>query len=130
MEPVFYGTSFFSMDKVLIIDDEQDICFMLSLMLKKKNLESKVAHSLTEGKSLIEKEKPNLIFLDNNLPDGLGIDAIPELKKQFPEVKIIVITANDTTDNRKDAIQNGANAFIGKPFTGQKIFSAIESVTS
>ncbi|MES2775184.1 MAG: response regulator [Bacteroidota bacterium] len=111
---------------VLIVDDEQDICFMLSRILQQKAYNSVSVHSLSEANSWLAAERPALIFLDNNLPDGRGVDFLPILKKMMPGAKIIMITAYDSPTDRKLALEKGADEFIGKPFTRQTIYAAVD----
>ena len=112
----------------LIIDDEYDICFLLSRILKAGNLEVQFVNSIAEGKSSLEKMNPSLLFLDNHLPDGYGIDFISYVKTQHPETKIVMVTAHDTNEDRKKALEQGADAFIAKPFSAAEIKNAVEKV--
>lgn len=111
---------------VLIVDDEPDICFMLSNILKKKELESTSVHTIKEAGSYLQMQTPSLVFLDNNLPDGKGIDLLCGIKKAYPEVKVIMITAYDTFSDKTDALKKGADEFIGKPFTRQNIYDSVD----
>ena len=62
--------------KVLIIDDETDICYLLSTLLKQKNLETEYVNTLSDAALALKKDTPEIIFLDNHLPDGLGMNFI------------------------------------------------------
>lgn len=114
--------------KALIIDDETDICYLLSRLLKKKNLETSFVNSLSDANKSLKINHPEIIFLDNHLPDGLGINYISYIKEHYPEAKIIMITAHDSIDDRAKAFKNGADFFIGKPFTNDIINKAVEAV--
>ncbi len=116
--------------KALIIDDESDICYLLSRLLKHKNLETAFVNSLSDADKALREEKPELIFLDNHLPDGLGINYIPYIKKNYPEAKIIMITAHDSGDDRAKAIANGADFFIGKPFSSETIYKTVDEFSN
>lgn len=112
---------------VLIIDDEQDICFMLSNIINKKTYTpAAFVHSINDANHWLRHQHPSLIFLDNNLPDGKGVDFIPDLKKMLPDTKIVMITAYDTPGDRRIAIENGADDFIGKPFSRKSIYSVVD----
>ncbi|MFI5130977.1 MAG: response regulator [Chitinophagales bacterium] len=116
---------------VLIIDDESDICYLLSTILKQKDLPAVFAISLSEANALIEQnEGLSFIFLDNYLPDGLGIDNIKQIKKKCPLCKLIMITAHDTQSDREKAKFAGADHFLGKPFSREMIFKAIERLSA
>ena len=72
----------------MIIDDDQDLCFLLKNILTTKVEEVEIASTLAEGKELLSKEQPDVVFLDNNLPDGQGVTYIPHFKSLAPEAKI------------------------------------------
>ena len=114
--------------KVLIIDDEPDICYLLSSILRQKQLQADFVNSLTEARMALGVHNPQLIFLDNHLPDGRGIDFIGDIKQQNSSTKVIMITAHDTMDDRNSALEQGVDGFIGKPFTREAIFNAIDKV--
>ncbi len=114
--------------KVLIIDDETDICYLLSTLLKQKNIETAFVNTLADAAQALEKETPELIFLDNHLPDGLGMNFVEYIKKHNPGSKIIMITAHDTSSDRQRAMTEGVDFFIGKPFTREVIYNAVEKV--
>ena len=114
--------------KALIIDDEIDICYLLSNILKHKNLQPNYVNSLSEATIALQKEVPAIIFLDNHLPDGRGMDYISHIKRTYPAIKVIMITAHDNADDRNRAMEEGADSFIGKPFTRDIIYKAIDQV--
>jgi DNA-binding NtrC family response regulator len=58
--------------KILIIDDEVDLCILMKNYLAKKNYHVHYAHTLKDGMQLMEEVVPDILFLDNNLPDGIG----------------------------------------------------------
>ena len=87
--------------KVLIVDDELDICYLLSGMLKQRSFRTAFVNCLSEDVTALQSEAPTLLFLDNHLPDGFGLDFIPFVKKNYPAIKIIMITAHDGASDRK-----------------------------
>ena len=112
--------------KVLIVDDETDVCFLLSSILEYKNLQASYVTTISEARNVLGKDNPSIIFLDNHLPDGFGMNFIEEIKKLHPHVKIIMITAHDTTTDKEDAYKKGVDRFIGKPFTRDIILKELE----
>lgn len=114
--------------KVLIIDDETDICYLLSTLLKQKNLDTEYVNSLTDATLALEREVPEIIFLDNHLPDGLGINYIEHIKAHYPGSKIVMITAHDTAADRQRALSEGVDYFIGKPFTRDTIYKTVDEL--
>ena len=118
-----------SKQSILIIDDETDICYLLSNILRQKDMIPVIASCLSEAVHIIDGESEfALIFLDNHLPDGLGVDCIKEIKKRCPFCKIIMITAHDNPADREKASDEGADYFIGKPFNREIIFQTIEKL--
>ena len=114
--------------KALIVDDEDDVCYLLSAILKNKNLQATFVTSISDAKKVLMEDIPSIIFLDNHLPDGFGINFIDEVKKLYPEVKIVMITAHDTTADKDKAYSEGVDQFIGKPFTTDVIFRTLENL--
>lgn len=114
--------------KALIVDDEMDICFILSGIFKNRNLSTSYANSLAEAKVLLKKEAPFILFLDNHLPDGLGVQFIEYVKEHYPDTKVVMITAHDTPSDRHLALKNGADYFIGKPFSINTVHQTIDEL--
>jgi DNA-binding response OmpR family regulator len=117
-----------SMRKALIIDDEIDICYLLSGILRTKNLQVNYVNSLLEASAALDHQSPEIIFLDNHLPDGLGVDFIIQLKAAHPAAKIVMLTAFDNYSDRVKAFANGADTFISKPFNKTVIHQAVDNL--
>ncbi len=81
------------MKRVLIIDDEIDLCMLIQSYLSKKNYEVHTAHSLKDGFEKIESINPDVLLLDNNLPDGMGWKEADNLHRRFPSMNITLISA-------------------------------------
>ena len=116
------------MVKALIIDDEIDICYLLSGILRNKNIQSNYVNSIGEARLALKINSPQIIFLDNHLPDGMGVNFINDIKKNNPGTKVVMITAYDTQTDRLAASEAGADDFIGKPFTRQSIYGAVDKL--
>lgn len=110
--------------KVLIVEDEGDMCLLLNILLKGDDMELDHVKNLAEAVVHLEKEQPSVIILDNRLPDGFGVDFVPVVKKNYPNIKIIMISGLGAAA-RDVAIENGADTFIEKPFTREQLYSAI-----
>jgi DNA-binding response OmpR family regulator len=116
--------------RALIIDDEIDICFLLKGILKHKNIEAKYVTSLTEAQNVIQEFEPPVIFLDNHLKDGFGLNYVRKIKTKLPRAKVVMITAHDSSSDREKAYEEGVDFFIGKPFTSEMILNAIEKINT
>ena len=79
--------------KVLIIDDEVDLCLLLKTYLARKNYEVYFSHSLVDGLKKFNEIDPDILFLDNNLPDGLGWDKAKTLLEKNPDLQLHLISA-------------------------------------
>ena len=115
---------------ILIIEDEGDISLILNLMLKKGDVEIEHVTTLAKADEFLKEQKTDIVIIDNQLPDGLGLDYIKTIKSNYPTLKIIMITGNTDITDRETALQNGADVFLAKPFTKEQIQAAIESVSS
>lgn len=81
------------MKRVLIVDDEVDLCMLIKGYLSKKNYEVYTAHTLSDGFQFLETISPDILLLDNNLPDGMGWKAAENIHKRFPNINITLMSA-------------------------------------
>ncbi len=79
--------------KVLIIDDETDLCLLLKDYFLRKHYDVSVSHTLKEGTELINALHPDILFIDNNLPDGVGWAVAPIIAAENPSIYFILISA-------------------------------------
>jgi two-component system OmpR family response regulator len=113
--------------KVLIIEDEGDMCLLLNILLNGKEMELDHVNNLVSAAEYLEKEQPSVVILDNKLPDGFGIDFISYIKKKYPAIRIIMISGFDAS--AKDvALENGADIFLEKPFTRDQLYQSIKGL--
>lgn len=110
-----------------ILEDDQDISSLLSIILKEKGLEVYNSASISTARKVLEGIYPAIIFIDHRLPDGLGFEYLPELREMFPLSYIIAITANDSPENKELSYVSGADKYIEKPFQYNKLNSLIRS---
>jgi len=81
--------------KILIIDDEEDLGILMKHFFTPKKYDVYVARTIAEGMKLLEEQKPDYIFLDNNLPDGLGWGKTEYILVNYPQTKLNLISALD-----------------------------------
>lgn len=112
----------------LIVDDEMDICFLLGNLLKRKNIEYSCASNLVSCTHILKEQPFDIIFLDNYLPDGKGIDFIPYLKEVLPNVKIVLITAYTDHITREKISEYKIDYFMPKPFQADMVNEAISTL--
>lgn len=82
--------------KVIVVDDERDLCNLIKryLLDLSPEYEVHVAYTLSDGLELIEKIRPGVLFIDNNLPDGLGCEQLDYIHALVPDCKINLISAS------------------------------------
>lgn len=77
--------------------------------------------------SKIEQEKPDIIFLDIELPDINGIEILKRIKSEHPGSFVIMVSGQSTIANVKESLTSGAAGFIVKPFSGDKVMEALKN---
>ena len=84
--------------RIVIIDDEQDLCFLLSSLLSAQGYEVSSAHSFADGLNALSESRPQWLILDNDLPDAHGWEKTDEILALYPGINIIKISANPDSD--------------------------------
>ena len=112
--------------KMLVVEDQGETCLILDLILSDRKFELDYVNNLLDADEYLSKNKPSIMILDNKLPDGFGVDFISYVKKKYPKIKIIMISGFSTA--RDVAIENGADAFLDKPFSMENVNEAIDRV--
>ncbi len=118
------------MKTVLIIDDSMYMRTLISTALKGTGKYEIVGQAGTgsEGVEMALEEEPDIITLDNILPDMIGLDIVKELRAEGLESKIIMISAVGQDDVVEEARKNGANDYLVKPFTSEVLIERIEAL--
>ena len=105
--------------KVLIIEDEANICSFIQTLLETNGYQALVAQTCVMGMTMFISYNPDLVILDLGLPDRDGLDAIRSIRQKYL-TPIIVLSARTTEQDKIEALDLGANDYITKPFgTGE-----------
>ncbi|WP_258100872.1 response regulator [Marinoscillum pacificum] len=112
--------------RILIIDDETEICFLLSQVLKKSGHTVETANTLQSGLNLFKTGDFEVTFLDINLPDGNGLDIIPKLKAIKDDIVVIVCSAYTSVSDHKKMIEKQVYKFLPKPFSKSDVLELFE----
>lgn len=112
---------------ILVVDDELEIRVLLSRFLERKGFEVFSAGTLSEGRKLVGERNPDFIFLDVNLPDGNGLKELKRWSYDFESLKIIMMSAFDHLEVRKEALSSGAIHFLSKPFNLARLEQIIKT---
>ncbi len=79
---------------VLIIDDEQDFCLIMKNYFTRKGYDVHLAYSISSGLQILHQTRPDILFLDNNLPDGNGWDNLKQIVEDFPQLYTYLVSAH------------------------------------
>src|SRR4051812_15439891 len=115
---------------VLIIDDDKDICLVLSRFLSKNNYEVDVANNGEEGLKLLRSKEYTLVLCDYRLPDMTGVDALRKIKLLRPQTAVIIITGYSDVKTAVETFRYGASDFVTKPLYPDELLVTIhETIT-
>ena len=113
--------------KLLIVEDEGEMCLLINLLLDGEGMEIEHVQSISEAVEYFQQEAPSVVLLDNRLPDGYGIDLINFIRSEHPATRIIMISGVDAS--AKDvALENGADLFLEKPFNKKTLIQSIQGL--
>ena len=113
---------------VLIVDDEDDICSLISGVLVDNGFEARVSHCYVEAISEIERQIPQVIVVDVWLGDSErdGLRLLQYVKETYPHVVVIMMSGHGTISTAVEAIKQGASDFIEKPFDSSRLLVSID----
>ncbi len=114
-----------SVEKILIVDDEEHIRSLMESYLTKQGFTTYLAQNGEEAFEIITIKKPDLIFLDIQLPGMDGVVILKEVKKKYPDIAVIMISGNATEEIAKETLEIGAFEYINKPVDLDKVSEVI-----
>jgi len=112
--------------KIMVVDDEGQIGLVLDMILNGSEFQMDYVNSLLSADEFLQKQQPEVVILDNKLPDGFGVDFISYIKKKYPSIKIIMISGFGSV--RDVALANGADVFFEKPFAMDEFNKALNDL--
>ncbi|MDO4344659.1 MAG: response regulator transcription factor [Eubacteriales bacterium] len=113
--------------KILIAEDDAGLNEGIRLALKQDGIAFLSAYTLREAREYFESERPDMILLDVNFPDGNGFCFLQELRK-ISEVPVLMITANDLEADEVKGLILGADDYITKPFSLMALRARVEGI--
>jgi DNA-binding NtrC family response regulator len=111
---------------ILVVDDEVEVRELLNQILQRAGYQ---VHQVKDGASLKEsfdRVQPDVVLLDYKLPDATGLDLLPLIKKEWPEVEVIMLTGHATYDVAVEATKRGAFHFQEKPFEQEGLLNLVK----
>ena len=106
--------------KIMVVDDTEEVRDLIGVILQRAGYEAMPKASAAQLVASFAEAQPDVILLDLVLPDGDGLELLPQIKKQWPDTEVIVLTGHATFDVAVEATKRGAYHFQNKPFD-QKI---------
>ena len=116
------------MEQILILEDDIALNQGLCKALKTENRKIVSCETIKVARDQLLCGCPSLILLDINLPDGSGLDFLQELKRNYPTIPVILLTANDTDMDIVKGLELGADDYITKPFSMPVLLRKIAAV--
>ncbi|GAA4308152.1 sigma-54 dependent transcriptional regulator [Compostibacter hankyongensis] len=118
------------MQQLLIIDDDQDMCLLLSRFLKKHGYTVHIAHSGKGGMALLERHKVNLVITDFRLGDTDGDKLLQGIKTNYPQLPVIIMTGYSDIKMAVQVMRAGAYDYVAKPLLPDEILLSIRHALS
>ena len=115
---------------IVIVDDDEQIRELLRLTIPEADFTVREASGGPETLRMIEAETPALVLLDWHMPARPGAEVLEELKRRWPDLPVVVLTAEQRQSERERADALGANAFLTKPFSPIELLETIERVVA
>ena len=101
--------------RLLVCDDEQKICSLLTQYFVLKGYEVRAVNRGDEALALVDVFQPSVILLDLLMPGMTGVETLKALKQQHPGIKVVMLSAADQQEVAQGAIQLGADSYMCKP---------------
>lgn len=102
--------------KILVVDDEENVLFLVSSALELEGFEVETASSVRQAKDVLHRGSVQLVVLDVMLPDSDGFSLLDHIRKKGLQIPVIFLSAQNSTENRVRGLTVGGDDFIGKPF--------------
>jgi len=115
-----------SSETILVVDDDQDLRESIVEILADNNFKAIGCETAESALQQIKIQQPSLVIVDNMMPGMGGMALISLLNSDYPEIKIIMITAFSTVDNAVAAMKSGADDYLAKPFKRNDLLVAVK----
>jgi len=112
--------------KVMVVDDTEAVRDLVGTMLQRSGYEPVLKSNAAQLLASFSEAQPDVILLDLGLPDGDGMDLLPQIKKQWPGTEVIVLTGQAAYDKAVEAVKRGAYDFQSKPFDQKIMLLSVE----
>ena len=114
--------------RILIVEDEKELAESLKEGLIMSNYAVDVAYDGEEGQALLDINDYDLLLLDLNLPKKDGIEVLQQLRKSNSNIKVLILSARDSVDDKVLGLDSGANDYLAKPFHFKELLARIRNL--
>lgn len=115
------------MKKILIADDDKELCKLLQITLKSENIDSKICFSGIEAINELEKDEYIMLILDVMMPGLDGFRTL-EIVRENSDIPVLMLTAKDDTSSKVKGLRLGADDYITKPFNTEEFLARVDSL--
>ncbi|MBI4681547.1 MAG: response regulator transcription factor [Nitrospirae bacterium] len=114
-------------NRILAVDDDKDILKVVKANLEFHGYEVDTAENWEAAQEILSAQLPDLVLLDVMLPDGDGMAICRDLRKDFPDIPIIMLTARDKISDKVTGLESGADDYVVKPFETLELVARIKA---
>ena len=116
------------MDRICLVEDEDKVSSFIKKGLNEHNYEVDIAPSAEDALDLIQLADYNLVILDVMLPGMSGIEMLRQVRKQYPQLPVLMLSALGTIDDKVNGLQSGSDDYLVKPFHFNELLARIEAL--
>lgn len=114
--------------KILIIDDNQEILFGLEKLLKQDKFHTYTADTLAKATKALEALEYDLIILDWMLPDGSGVEFLAQMRKEYYNTSVLLLSSKSEITDKVEALDAGADDYLCKPFSNIELLARVRAL--
>jgi two-component system response regulator VicR len=120
------------MNRVLVVDDEPDIVYMVKVILRSAGFEVTSAGGVGDAISELSREDPDIVLLDLRLGDGEGWQVLSQMREdgKTAHIPVIILSAHASPSTSERAIREGARGYITKPFVASSLLETVRTHVS
>ena len=111
--------------RILVVDDDTAICVVVSEALRRAGHVVKIGGSIADRAALLDSFQPDILVTDVKLPDGDGLDDVTRITEEWPDLRVIILSAQNTLNTAVRATEQGAFEYLPKPFDLNELTRAV-----
>jgi two-component system response regulator CpxR len=113
--------------KILLVDDEEEFVHTLAERLEARGLKPSVAYDGEQALNVVEKDEPEIMVLDLRMPGMQGLEVLRRIKRDHPDVQVIILTGHGSAADQDLAEELGAFAYLQKPVNLNRLLDAMKA---